>query len=110
VAMKKHREEATSQKRESSNGDFRPSKPSGWKRFKAWRLGYKAAKSGQSLGDCPYQLDEEARKILLKRDQWIRGWEERAFRKKTKKQIRKDRKKKSKVVGKSTAYGVGYDE
>ena len=77
------------------------------KKPKSWRQGYEAAKRGEFPADCPYQLDDEAKKILIKRSRWLSGYENWAFRIKSPKQIRKALKQKVRVVDKSKGYGVG---
>lgn len=59
--------------------------PKGYKKFRSYREGMKAAKDGESYANCPYELDEETRKTLLKRDRWMKGFEEVRYRAKRKK-------------------------
>lgn len=89
------------------NEYIQPTKTKGWKQYKAYTKGYIAAKKGASIIDCPYQLDESALRTLIKRDQWMKGWEEYRFRKRSPKQIAKEMKKR-KVIAK--AYGVKYQK
>lgn len=92
---------------EEEEEDRHPAKPKG-NNFKSYKEGFHAAKKGQTYVDCPYDLEEDAKKILLKRDRWLRGFEEFAFRKKSRKEILKGRKTGFRIVGKTRAYGVGY--
>jgi len=57
----------------------RPKKASGWEKFKSFREGYDAAKSGESKTTCPYRLSDEIKNLLLKRDRWLRGHEAWVF-------------------------------
>lgn len=57
----------------------RPKKLKGWLQFRSYREGMEAGKHGEPRTSCPYPLPEEVQKLLLKRDRWIRGWEEASF-------------------------------
>jgi hypothetical protein len=59
-----------------------PSLKTGYRKFKSYRKGRKAAKQGLGSSSCPYQLSEEMVKLLVKRDLWMRGWEDFAYSKK----------------------------
>lgn len=54
----------------------RPKKFKGWLKFKSYREGQEAAKEGQPRASCPFQLAEDVVQLLLKRDRWLRGWED----------------------------------
>lgn len=85
-----------------------PKKAGGWKKFRSYREGKEAAKQGRHAGSCPYDLDDESKKILLQRDRWLRGWEEQSYKELSTKKRLKFMKKKLKVVSGTHGYGPGY--
>ena len=73
-----------------SSSDGAPKKPKGWMSLKSYRLGYKAAKNGEPSTSCPFEIDDETKKLLLKRHRWLMGWEDFSFKAPTGKRLKKE--------------------
>jgi len=50
-----------------------------WKKFSAWRKGYKAGKKKLPKEDNPYTLSPDEWELLQKRARWFLGWEEATY-------------------------------
>ena len=73
-------------------------KPKGWMKLKSYRLGYKAAKKGKLAGSCPYKIPEDVKKLLLKRQRWLMGWEDARYQPGEMRDTKIDRKELEKIA------------